>query len=94
MMRRANGDRESTPCLTNVLDQTVTTTGGESFTGSDSATLAYQVWRRFGRHDMDALSAWQRMLQNSSPLQDFMELVREGERIEEQREYTLRRVYG
>jgi len=57
---------------------TITTTAKETFTGADSALMAFMVYKRFGRDTDAACAAWRRMLQNSTPFADFTMLVEVG----------------
>jgi hypothetical protein len=50
----------------------------EVFTGYQSAKLAALVFLRFGRDGEGALIAWRRLLQNSTPANQFAELVNKG----------------
>lgn len=53
----------------------IRTTRGERFSYSDSADMAWLVYRRFGRDLVSATRAWNRMLQNNCNETQFQELV-------------------
>lgn len=61
-----------------VMAQDVTTTARERFSASDSAKLAFLIYKRFGRDTAAAACAWRRLLQNSTPDADFEALAKEG----------------
>jgi len=63
-----------------MVDITVTTTLGETFTEADTITLARLIMKRFGHNDVTAAEAWQRLLQNNISLEDFQSLV-QGVRV-------------
>lgn len=63
--------------------EAITTTAGERFTVAEHANMARLVFKRFGRDEEAAAAAWRRLLQNSCPVADFMELVELGELLEE-----------
>lgn len=62
--------------MTNTIN--ITTTAGETFTGTDSELLAVLIWRRFGRDDEAAAAAWRRMLGNGCSTTEFMLMVSRG----------------
>jgi len=64
-----------------VMAHDVTTTAGERFSASDSAKLAFLIYKRFGRDLSTAAVAWRRLLQNSTPESAFRSLASEGEEI-------------
>lgn len=57
------------------MNQTITTTAREEFTEEDSRDLARMVLRRFGYELDAATAAWRRLLGNSCPEHDFLDLV-------------------
>ncbi len=67
-------------CIADRLDEAAvyTTCGGEPFTFRQCAQLAYLIYVRFGRSLGAACLAWERMLQNTTDLSDFRELVESG----------------
>jgi len=57
----------------------VVTTRGETFTGEQSAEMAYMIYVRWGRDIGAAHSAWKRLHQiPNAPLRGFIELVETG----------------
>jgi hypothetical protein len=54
----------------------ITTTKNEKFGYSDSADLAWMVYRRFGRDFDCATVAWNRLMQNNCNVGQFRALVR------------------
>ena len=54
---------------------TVVTTNGDTFTGEESAHLAYLVAKRFGFEWASAAAAWRRMLENSCPDYQYEQLA-------------------
>jgi hypothetical protein len=62
-------------------DKGITTTNGESFPGTESAILAFLIYKRFGRDLFLACSKWRKMLGNDTPSEEFEKLVRAGEFI-------------
>jgi hypothetical protein len=61
-----------------MIDFSITTTNGESFTYQDSCNLAFQIFRRFGRDMESAHRAWMRLLENNCRFSDFQKLVLTG----------------
>lgn len=57
----------------------LTTTAGEPYTYGQAAELAHAVYVRFGRDMQAAHEAWNRMLQAETPLNQFAEMVNDGE---------------
>jgi hypothetical protein len=57
----------------------VTTTGGETFTFSDSAKLAALIHKRFGRDVTVSAAAYRRLLANNVPDDEFLGLATAGE---------------
>jgi hypothetical protein len=53
----------------------ITTTEGTVFTHEQSADLALMIYYRFGRDMNASCAAWKRMLQNSTPVEDFTDLL-------------------
>ena len=51
------------------------TTGKRPFTWLDHCQLAYTIWQRFGKNDMDFTDAWQRLMQNNCRVYEAMRLV-------------------
>lgn len=65
------------------LDETaVTTTAGESWTYRQAGQLAYLIYVRFGRDMQASCEAWERLLQNSTPLNDFASLASLGQTVQ------------
>ena len=64
-----------------VMAHDVKTTAGERFSASESAKLAFLVFKRFGRDVAAGASAWRRLLGNSTPDADFEALAKEGAQI-------------
>ena len=56
----------------------ITANNCEVFTGYQSAKLAALVFLRFGRDEIPAIAAWRRLLQNTTPIEQFAELVNKG----------------
>jgi hypothetical protein len=73
-----------------VMAQDVTTTAGERFSASESAKLAFLVFKRFGRDVAAAASAWRRLLGNSTPDAAFEALATEGAAIVSEESRPLR----
>jgi hypothetical protein len=59
----------------------ITTTSKENFSMRESCMMAFLIWKRFGRDDQSATKAWRRMLENGTPVEYFMELVQQGQKI-------------
>jgi hypothetical protein len=57
------------------MGNSVMTTAREEFTGSDSADLAWLLYRRFGRDFVAAHVAWCRLLQNNCTVRQFSDLA-------------------
>jgi hypothetical protein len=57
-----------------VMDD-IKTTAGEIFSYEDSATVAYLIYRRFGRDFVVAHAAWMRLFQDNCSMQQFKEMV-------------------
>lgn len=56
----------------------IITTAGEEFTRKDSAAMALMVYRRFGYNIEASVEAWNRLHQNNTTSEQFMELVVEA----------------
>lgn len=55
--------------------QSITTVAGEIFTTQETIQLAKLLLKRFGSIEQATL-AWQRMMQNSITVQDFIKLIK------------------
>ena len=53
----------------------ITTTSGETFTLAEHRDLARLVFKRFGRNAEAAAEAWQRLMENSTSVSEFMDLI-------------------
>ncbi len=53
----------------------ITTTSNEVFSGENAELMALLVYKRFGRDQEAATTAWRRLLGNSATTDDFMKLV-------------------
>ncbi len=56
-------------------------TSGEKFSGAESATMAFLIYKRFGRDLQLATNKWKEMLGNSTSQEQFLYLVQQGERL-------------
>ena len=61
--------------------ESITTTCGEEFTWEDSQSMARLVFRRWGRDKEAALCAWRRLMQNSTDMSGFIELLGEKDAV-------------
>ncbi len=53
----------------------ITTTNGETFTLDEHRDLARLVFKRFGRNCDAAAKAWRRLMENSTSVGEFMDLI-------------------
>lgn len=58
-----------------MIDLTIKTVSGETFSSQDSCQLAFLIYRRFGRDMESAHKAWMRLLENNCSFSSFEKLV-------------------